>query len=463
MKAPTPSRASKRSRVSSNPPDVQIGKNRLFPYQLEPTLDPLDRFLADLASTNDAVVIHRLQVSIFVYEIDAGSITSETRRLVSKATLALLSHTSNVVRSWAMLLLAKIAKLPSEVSEAQPVSPDGKAFWESIWDRMLKSFYLQGVTRAACYLLVTLSGSQHVNANRMSTDLISIGTEIEIQGPPVPSDASCALLEEILRIAESDVRTYKSDIPGKVCSRIIGNWQFPAKAARSARAFGQKAQMDPLHTGALLRLFVRVSYGSSVYQSVGEYRGVLPDGHLSAFWSWRQTTSAMRDWFWNAALPDVNKLDKQHSSRTAETIPPEPRANTTAVRLIIHLRKTLETLLGELEEADDFYWAAMTLERFRSILDIVWLSIAFEAYADMLLIIRSERLASQAVRLLDIVLPRIQQPKWTLPERATLLVALSTMLVGAWLDSNERGYDIIIHAGQSSGIRSVALHKTASE
>lgn len=388
---------------------------------------------------------------------------SQVTTLICEAADKLSSHSDAAVQSWAMLLLAEMTRWISKCPEGKSPLSDGHIVWESVWERALKRFYLQGISRAACFLSLALCSSQLLDRNRARADLIRVGLEIEIQGPPLPSDAACSLLEEILRVAESDLRTYKSDIPGKVCSRIIGHWQVPARAVRPTRAFSQKPQADPFIARALLHLLNKVSYGTAVSIDMPPQQIVLPDGALTAFWTSRQTSKATRDWFWHATLSMEDTTQRPLSHAPFENPGGQPRTNNIVVRLIVWLRKTMETLLGDLEEADEVHWAGMTLERMRGILEVIWLSLAFEAHADLLHVVRSERLGSQATMLLNIVLPRIQQSKWTVSEKASLLQSLSPLLLGSAAHQDQQNYNVIIRAGQSSGIRRSALSALSGE
>lgn len=138
-----------------------------------------------------------------------------------------------------------------------------------------------------------------------------------------------------------------------------------------------------------------------------------------------------------------------------------PQTDIVAVRLVVHLRSLVEQLFQDSEDRDDVYWTGITLDRLRSMLDLVWLSLAFDAHLDANQIIRNERVAAQALQLLQVIMPRVQQNKWTESERATLLTAIAPLCID--VPRTTGSYEMLVSAGPFSGIRHSMLPDDNSE
>lgn len=334
-------------------------------------------------------------------------------------------------------------------------------FWRQIWERSSKLLQQAHVSRAACFLLWILQSTQAVDTAKATSDLVSIATDIEVQGPPLPSDAACAFLQMMLQVASSDFRCYNLNIAGKICNRVIGHWHWPTRHGKGIRTFAQKVSLTPVNAVSLFELFSSMSSRCVPHKRLPIINVIIPDGALTTFWRARRSLIPLRDWFWYARVPEAHVSPLQALS-TSDTKPTEePQTDTVAVRLVVYLRKLIEQLLEELDEGNDMYWSGITLDRLRSMLDLVWLSLTFDAYLDANQIIRNERVASQALQLVQLALPRIQQSKWTTSEKATLLAAVTPLCLD--IPEFAEHYEVLISAGPFSGIKRSILADHTSE
>lgn len=409
-----------------------------------------------MTSPDYKVVVHRMQVFVFLHELDHNVMPAAAVQQLGVAAASLLAHQDASVQSWAMLLLARTATATYRDSPiATPVEGDRRLFWMQVWEKGLKMCHQPATSRAACYLLLTISSIDIIDTNRLTKDLVTVALDIEVQGPPVPSDAASYFLQLVLQTSSTDFRTYKHDIAGKICSRMISHWHWPLKAAKASRAFTQRVKVEPVDAHALLELFVSTTFGTSSNEILPPHSVVLPDGYLTFFWNARQTMSPLRAWFWDAVLPGLSTSANGESGPSSTAYAMEPRTNTIAVRIVLYLRKLVDELLGELEEADELYWGLVPLERLRSMIDLIWLSIAFDAYIDEMQVIRNEYVQPRALHLLQLVMPRLEQSKWTVTEKASLLNALSPLFVDP--PRYTESYEVLVQAGPSSGIRRSVL------
>lgn len=425
--------------------------NLTLASQVDRSIDIFQQLLSDLKNQNERGIQHRLQLVIFICELDSRAVTASRMQLLQASVVALLSHSSGTIQTWAMICLASLATSQSLLAQYQRKAPVyDRDCWSMVWERCLKAFHQPSTSRAACFLLLTISSLHMIDEGTRTTDLIAIGTDIEIQGPPYPTDAACALLLQIVKIAESDVRTYRLDLANKICNRITNNWQWRPAMIRPSRLFNPKGRTEPLSPMSYFDLLIAISYGSSQASQTARQDTVLADSALTNFWNTRDASRSMRAWFWDASLLESveGKLSEAEEAVLDST---EATTNPVALKILAHLRKGLEGLADELEDADDLYWQGLNLESFRNMLDFAWISIAFDAYADLRQVIRSERISAQSLRLLDALMPKIQHSKWSLPEKAALLTALSPMFFQ--IQDAPIQSEVLICAGLSSGVR----------
>jgi hypothetical protein len=368
----------------------------------------------------------------------------------------LLSHSEGAVQAWAMILLAASARhLSATLDTSTDQASVQGIFWTSIWEKSIRKQYSPATSRAACYLLVEMSYSKLLPMNRIQHDLIGAAREIEIQGPYGPTEAACALLSRILELSKSDMRAYRLDIVGKISNRVTNHWQMLPRSGKGIRSFTTRATFEPISVESLLALLLFLAFGwqGAIQELVANASDLLPDASLVYFWQARHDAEPLRQWFWNASLSSALEADQQRSHLTAAGFDhEEPRSNTIAVRILACLRAQLERLHEELEDTDEIAWAAFTLDRLRRIIDLTCLALAFETFTALANVIQPEQSPSRALGILNLVLPRLLQSRWTLSERASLLSALSPVFLPAGMPASPRP-DILVNASRTSGIR----------
>lgn len=360
-----------------------------------------------------------------------------------------------------MILLANVAQ---STSHQLPLAAGQIQFWQNVWDVTIKKHHHRDVSRTACHLLVILSYSALVEASKVSTDMTAVGRELEVQGPPSPNDAACALLKRILDFAQSDVRAYRDNILDKISHRLTSHWNLLPPSAKMPLSFsGHKARNEPLCVSSMLELLFAVSYsGSRSPLSSLTTTSILPDCAIVTFELSQANTKSQRDWFWNAQLPDIVphdlklklKLEAQQPSCTMV------RSRDVTVRIIICLKRAVETVLAEVDYADEVFWTTLPLDRFRRILEVLVVGILFDASATLARVVRVDSCLPAAFKALDICVPRILQNNWTLQERAFLMAALSPILLAFRHSHGKTRSQTLLYATSTSGVSQAFLQST---
>ena len=419
----------------------------------------MENLIDDLQSTTPRLALQRLQLLLFYLEQDqAPAPRPEESSDLLKGLVSLGSHENASIQSWSHVVLATLAvtSIPSEL----PSEDSWQGEWQKAWTVGLRRLSHPAVSRSACILVRVLMRQERIAKDCLMQDLEAIARDIELTGPPLPCDSACDLLMALLDLTSSDIRLFRLNVHEKVYNRLGNHWAFLPSLSNAPRAFSQKPQSDPLSVIKLSRLLDRIISVPLHPEEQQDDATLLPDCIMT---DWKITEAENwlpREWFFHARLPSLqgttNTASQVRSSADMASAA-TTGTNMLAVRITSSLRKTLDAALGEIEAGGEMYWSSLNIDRMRRMADLAVLALLYEAKLDVAKIIRGDRNLVPAVELLSQLLPRFNLTKWSVAERAYLLLALDPLLMR--YKDRAAPFEGLISAGKNSGIRRDVLAK----
>ena len=418
----------------------------------------MEKLLDDLKSDNNRIVTARLQLIIFYLEKE----DTNAREVASCGLLSslntLLNHESLSVQAWSLLAISVLClrdsgsekQAPGELAEAM-ISP---ILWQQSWNIALRRLSNASTARTACLLLCTYTKASRIDSSQTLGDLEAAARNIEMEGPPFPSDTACEFLCMLLEFASSDARLYRLNIHDKVFTFVSNHWTFLQSPSITLRTLSHRLRWQPVSVARVLHFLTHLSLNIPIKQCQDQI--VFPDSVITLHNIKSAEQRPLHDWFFHAKLPVSRKVANLDTSDKQEGIIAKgsyasASNNAIAVRILAYLRRALESALIEIETGDEVYWAGMAAERLRRIVDLAALALLYEAAIDTCDVIRSETNVRVGIQILQQVAKRIRIPKWTSADRSFLLLGFSPLIL-EYADYDTT-FEAIVEAGEHSGIR----------
>ena len=382
-----------------------------------------------------------------------ASLDSRVLLQICEAVQPLLSHANAHIQDWALLVFSTVS-----AKWRRGRSSDLAETWDFIWKVGLRRVGSPVHSRAASLLLLQCIRNERVPQARLLQDIEALGRDLEVTGPPWAFDTVCELFVELLRLATSDLRIHRLNLPEKIYNRMVQHWSLLPSSPTVARTFSSKPRSEALSVSSLARLLCAVAGLSAA--ALKDDIIPLPDCTIVAQRQINLRTANIDDWYFRACL-STKQADPPASQCVADGFcTTEATANPMAVRLVSYIRSTFHTILLEAASGAEAYWDSMTVEKGRRVLDISMVALLLDARLDACQVIRAERNTESAARIISCILPKLRSNKWSLAERAYVIAGLAPILLPCEKPPAPIGG--LVHAGLDSGIRSETLRELAS-
>lgn len=443
---------------------------QLTPGVPEIQLDaPLLPLFDDLQSTNNRLVLLRLQLLLFLFsDPEVDSCDAHLAAQALPAVFPLLSHANAQIQSWTFVLCASLAQhaygqTPASQEAIGGTKDPQRQLWVRVWDTALRRLHLPQISRAACLTLNNLQKYGLIENDRRLQDLGHFARDLELLGPSFPSDSVCDFLTGLLESARLDARLFLMQVPEKIVNRMSSHWNLMPKFDSAARSFSAKPPWEALDTTALVDLLSAMSLLPADTPS-SPVEHPLPDCLVVEYKVKCAQEAPLFGWYFSARLPDHTGLAPSNGPGTDSTDvstadPSSDNAVAATRRCSSFLRKELVAIQTELsdEEASGVLPDVMKLRR---IIDIVTVALCYEAKADACEVIRSERNYDIAAAILAEVIPQLSNSRWSPHERAYLLSGLGPLALPA--EDHPVEYPAMVGACETSGIKRELLPKSES-
>lgn len=371
---------------------------------------------------------------------------------------SLLSSENAQLQDWTLIAVSVITANASPGAAIEM----GAQIWERLWTIALRRIGSATQGRTAALLLRTCMRKDRIDQSRILQDLETLGRDLEINGPIWPSDTACDLLCDLLKIATTDLRIHRLNLPDKIYARMIQHWNFLPDSAGQGRTFGAKARSEFLCTIRLHFVLVAMigldSEGISMTAPIS-----LPDCSIVAQRQKDVQLSEARNWYFRAQLATTHQQGHtgSNSKSRSKSLAGDAFITQMAARIVSYLRTTLTGALAEASAGGKIFWETIPVERARRLLDLSILAVRIDARLDAHQVVRAERNTETAGAIIGSILPRLSSNKWSISERAYLITGLWPIIFSTLGQSLP--ITGLIAAGEHSGIRTGLLRKLRVE
>jgi ataxia telangiectasia mutated family protein len=261
-------------------------------------------------------------------------------------------------------------------------------------------------------------------------------------------------------------------IEEKVLSWLLDNWGVGDGS--TVKGSGGQSRMSPYMIGDILMLLDSICAFSKRTNVV--FRILLPDCPITETMTDQGKTKIIRDFLLNGLLPPFSHLPQKgravaHTNVTdyssSGSLPPVPLSSSDLAqprgrdrRISTYILRALDSFASVFEsvKASNTY---PTAEKARQALDLAIIALSFES-ALMLNGIRStRRVILAACKLFHLVSTLLPDPRWSLEEKALILLGLEP-LIAQDVELDDDGWEAIIPPDTGAGIKTQTLKRLIS-
>jgi serine-protein kinase ATM len=380
--------------------------------------------------SSPAVRSYHLQILLFFIDRHWTGLHDSLQQSVLSHLSQLVSCDDALIQSWAFLCLAAIAdsQVSSKVVPTSPSTIATPQTWDAIWTHAIRRADVPTVSRSACHVahILLLHAKRLLTSQRVVLEIEAFAKDMDVQGPPYPYDSVCAFVALCLQVANQDMRLYRMRIEDKVLSWLADCYSL--HAARDLRGTpGKSRPSRPLASDVTLVLTSACSFQRRTSLPC---RILLPESVIVDALKEDHQTSVIRDFLLRARLPTFIPS----STESLPSVSPSSVLTATATGSYLvspgpRERKVSSILLKVLEDTETMdSKGPPSAERARSIVDFSVLALSFEG----LLILNgtqpNQRVLHAACRAAASVAQLFANNRWTLQEKAFVLLGFDPLV-----------------------------------
>lgn len=382
---------------------------------------------------------------------------------VISTLLQFVSTDDGTIQSWTFLCFAAI----TYADNLSPCSRDAST-WDPIWTHAMRRANVPTVCRAACHAAQTLLSllylhpKSHAGSKRLLTsqrvllEIETLAKDLDVQGPSFPYDSVCAFLAACLRVASQDVRLYRMQLEDKVAGWLMDCW-------RVGDARGDKSGMLLYTTRDMLLLLESICGFSKRSDLI--CRVFIPECLIVETMVGERKTKVIRDFLLSAKLPHYRGLMKKSGTAIAmaesrlptgatvmgqvdvDLAPPRGRER----RISAFMLKSLEALIAGWEVIQEAN-THPSAEKARQSLDTAVIALSFESLLVLNGTKATRRVMQCGCKLVGLVTPLLVDSRWTLEEKALILLGLEP-LTSDGEENTDETWEALVPPGKGTGIK----------
>jgi ataxia telangiectasia mutated family protein len=435
--------------------------------------NPVTALLASISGqSTTAVRVYHLQILLFFIDRHWLILHDTLQNDVIHMLLQFVSYDEGLIQSWVFLCFASIAyanssgadrsleTLRSLTPASERLVPD-PATWDSIWTNAIRRVNVPIVCRAACHAAHALLHSHSkatsavripLSSQRVLLEIEALGKDLDVQGPAYPYDSVCAFLGQCMQVASQDMRLYRLHLEEKVLSWLVDSWKVVNMVRRMSLYLVKDIML-------LLEGICGLTKRSDLVSRVS-----LPQCQITDMLTEQAKTKVIRDFLMDAQLPIFRRptqvvkvstavgTESHDRSRTAKQLV-QPRGRERKVSTF--LLKSLEALLCDWEDSP----VHVTAERARLSLDVAITALSFESALILNGTQANRRVVQCACKLVSIVSSLLADSRWTVGEKALILLGLDPLTSVGNEDNGGDGWDAMLPPDVGSGIKAHTLKR----
>lgn len=376
-----------------------------------------------------------LQVLCLLLDRFWPDIHSEAQHDIRKSLASLFDEDNLQLQNWALLTLSTIAASDHTTAAAD--------FWGEVWVHALRKTILVPLCRAACYTGHIILTSGLISPTTRIKEIETLLHNVDTQGPAYPFDSVCAFLSAALRVARSDVRLYCMGFEDRVLA-----WLEKWDAQEGMRG---KARMDPQAPVDVLMLLNEICRLPMVLLYESPSLDFIPDCSIVNYSLTHFETRSIRAFALHGLLPRSIKASFSVASEES----PAGKPATLAIS-DVRTRNASQLLLRKVQAFCD-EWAlteshtSLPPERTRRAIDMIVLSLAFQASLDMSGVQPDQACCQAATRLLRAICPALMAGPASVAGQILLWMGFLPLIVTA--HSPDSSWKLLLEPNRQSGVR----------
>lgn len=382
--------------------------------------------------SSPAVRSYHLQILLFFIDRHWTALHDSLQQSILSLLPQLVSSEDALIQSWAFLCLAAIAEsqVSSEAVHTSQSTIATPQTWDPIWTHAIRRADVPTVSRSACHLAyILLSHAKRLlTSQRLLLEIEAFAKDMDVQGPPYPYDSVCAFVALCLQVANQDMRLYRMHVEDKVLSWLADCYGL--HAARDSRGTPGTGKSRPSRPLASDVTFVLASACSFQRRTSLPCRMLLPESVIVNAVKEDHQTFVIRDFLLHARLPAFIPLSTESISSTS----PSSVLTTAATgRDLVspgsRERKISSILLKALEDTEAMdRKSPPSAERARSIVDFSIVALSFEGLLILNGALPNQRVLHAACKTAGNVVQLFTNNKWTLEEKALVLLGFDPLV-----------------------------------
>ena len=424
--------------------------------------------------------IFNLQVLLFLIDRHWLSIHHSLKLNIVDSLVQLATSDESPIQNWAFLCLAAAVHGERFLAKARDSTSSSQTFqsfqsqtayesttWDSIWTHSIRRVNAPTTCRAASHtayaLIYQAPGGQTVPlpSHRILSEIESLASDLEVQGPSDPYDSVCNFLSQCIKIANQDARLYRINMEDKVIGWMTDHWKT-TKHRPIPQTLQDGVNLLQAVCGVTREIFL-VS------------RSLLPVCSVAAVMTKENAEKKIREFLLSAKLPfsvkraPVKTADSQTSSAARETnvgigiaelMPPQARERKISAFFL----RNLEIVTNEWENVNENR-ISITADAARQALEYALISLIFESLLVYNGIAANRHLVQTSTKLVLSATHLLNGSTWNVAEKATVLHALEPVVL---LDDDDEDpesspWEMMLPPGTGSGIKKHVFYRLADK
>lgn len=413
--------------------------------------DGISALLGHVASGSHVKRTLALQTVIFLIYRHWTELDLSLQTQVRQSLVDALEVDVPCVQNVAFMGLASIAACSDPIrsqksSYTSPPAESDANDWSRVWSHAIRKAGLAAVSRCAAHCANSLLIHKKINDVQASSGASELLRQLDVQGPPYPSDSICRHLVAALELSRSDFSLYALNLENKVTG-WLERWD-PLEASRTRVRVDYGAVATSTDWVSLWSACCRLRQYVFVEERTDS---CLPECPIVDRVIEEHRTENIRQFLLHGSIPSDEK------ARSAMTSAPSVNAAGGADGVLdTRTRRVVALVTSALQKHVDSWnsdtkHSATIAERVRSSLDLVVGSLLFQGVLSLNGYAANQAINAAATRLIDLIRPNSIDAGDTTATKLLIWRAFVPLLSPK--KDGAPAWPIMLRADEASGVR----------